>query len=151
MNKRTTELITEIKSMDLKDIRTIRLSIHNFEKENKQSKQVAVTEGQEELVKFSPEAMDIAKRLLVHIEANVKPVKDPNLDDWAEDIDKIHRIDKQPFELINAAMEWSQSNGFWKRNIRSGAALRKHFEKLVVNGKGELEEIANKGGKVYAV
>ena len=51
---------------------------------------------------------------------------------WSLSIDKLNRIDKQSFEMIEAVIVWSQADTFWKNNILSGDALRKQWDKLTV-------------------
>jgi hypothetical protein len=50
---------------------------------------------------------------------------------WAEDIDKLIRIDKKAPENIRWVILWVKTPGnFWFHNIESGAKLRKQFERL---------------------
>jgi hypothetical protein len=51
--------------------------------------------------------------------------------DWANDIEKLIRIDKKPPETIRKVILWVKEPGnFWFHNIESGAKLRKQFERL---------------------
>ena len=85
-------------------------------------------------VKVSPEAQQIAEALATSIRANYKFIKAKPIDiqQWAVDIDMINRIDKYPFNVIAGVAVWSQQDDFWKQNVRSGKALRRHFEKMLV-------------------
>lgn len=56
---------------------------------------------------------------------------------WARDIEKLHRIDGYDYKLIQAVLEWSQQDDFWKQNIRSGATLRKQFTQLLIRIKSQ--------------
>jgi len=49
---------------------------------------------------------------------------------WGDDIDKIHRLDGQPWEHIEAVIGWCQADSFWSPNILSGVKLRKQFNQL---------------------
>jgi phage replication O-like protein O len=49
---------------------------------------------------------------------------------WAADLDKLHRLDGQSIEDIRRVIEWCQSDPFWKKNILSGASLRKQWDRL---------------------
>lgn len=51
---------------------------------------------------------------------------------WAEVIRRINEIDKQPYYLIKAVIEWSQNDPFWKKNILSGEKLRKQWSQLTI-------------------
>ena len=59
-------------------------------------------------------------------------LKQPNLTEWANDIDKLNRVDEYDWQIILLVLKWSQHDDFWRQQIRSGKALRKHFEKLLV-------------------
>jgi hypothetical protein len=51
---------------------------------------------------------------------------------WSLDIEKLHRIDNQSFEDIEAVINWCQADDFWKSNILSATTLRKQWDKLIV-------------------
>ena len=51
---------------------------------------------------------------------------------WAQDIEKLHRIDGYDYELITKVMDWSQQDQFRRQNIKSGATLRKQFTTLLM-------------------
>lgn len=55
---------------------------------------------------------------------------------WAEDIDKCNRIDGYEWEDISDVIRFSQEDKFWQQNIRSGAAVRKQFETLMIKMRG---------------
>lgn len=49
---------------------------------------------------------------------------------WAVDVEKLHRLDDVPHEQIEAVIEWSQSDEFWRANILSGKKLREKYDQL---------------------
>lgn len=49
-----------------------------------------------------------------------------------EEMNRINRIDKWTYEQIKYVINWSQEDGFWRKNIRSVKTLRKRFERLAV-------------------
>jgi hypothetical protein len=50
---------------------------------------------------------------------------------WADDIEKLIRIDKKSPDKIRQVILWAKTPGnFWFNNIQSGEKLRKHFERL---------------------
>ncbi len=51
---------------------------------------------------------------------------------WSKDIEKLHRIDKRPWEQIRSVVEWCLGDNFWQKNILSGSKLRKQFDQLVL-------------------
>lgn len=56
--------------------------------------------------------------------------RDSSVHAWAADIDKLIHIDKQPLSAVENVIRWSQTDGFWKSNILSGATLRRQWDKL---------------------
>lgn len=56
---------------------------------------------------------------------------------WAEDIDKMHRLDDRSWEAIKACIIWSQRDDFWHQNILSGANLRKHYDRMADRARSE--------------
>lgn len=56
-----------------------------------------------------------------------------HIETWAEDIEKLHRIDKREYIDIERVIRWVKSDGnFWFSNIMSGAKLREQFSRLCV-------------------
>lgn len=56
---------------------------------------------------------------------------------WADDIDKCNRLDGYEWEDISDVIRFSQQDKFWQENIRSGAAVRKQFETLMIKMRGD--------------
>ncbi len=83
-----------------------------------------------------------AKYLFGKILQHRPTFKQPDLQAWADDFDKIFRIDqrekKELFQVINFAVE----DKFWKGNILSPETLRKQYDRLAIqlNAKTEKEE-----------
>lgn len=83
-------------------------------------------------VKFTPEDMQMVDLLIELITANNPEWTPPkNKDKWAEDINKIHRLDKRDYRAIESMIRWTQQDDFWKSNILSAAKLRKQFNNLI--------------------
>jgi len=82
------------------------------------------------------EAYDLADLLQrlhhEHVDAKAK-FTDAQVDAWAHDIDKLHRIDGRDWQDIEAVITYAKtmeptSSGFsWAPNVISGAKLRKQF------------------------
>jgi len=87
-------------------------------------------------LKETPKALLIAQRLAVCIVDNysfmAKKLTPKDYERWAQDIEKLHRIDGYDYELITKVMDWSQQDQFWRQNIKSGATLRKQFTTLLM-------------------
>jgi hypothetical protein len=94
----------------------------------------------------TPQALKVAVRLHACLIENFdfmgKKLSSKDHDRWAKDIEKIHRIDGYDYKMIEAVLEWSQQDEFWKQNIRSGATLRKQFTQLLVRIKSQSKTVA---------
>lgn len=53
-----------------------------------------------------------------------------DLQRWADAIDKCNRRDGHDWALIGEVLTFSQSNSFWRKNIRSGDTFRDKFDAL---------------------
>lgn len=79
------------------------------------------------------EALDLADLLKEKILKNQPTAKiDKNYQkNWAKDIEKAHRIDGRSWAQLKGAITYAQDySDFWGVNIRSGAKLRKHYDRL---------------------
>jgi hypothetical protein len=83
--------------------------------------------------KAIPEEAKTLAFLLAHLHNEVDPtfwfsVTEKQKTTWAEDIDKLHRIDKRDWKDIEAAIRWAKKpDCFWFPNIMSGKKLREKF------------------------
>lgn len=78
------------------------------------------------------EPLRLANLLLELITHNFpKRVGQSKPDKWAEDIEKLHRIDGASYQDIESVIRWSQQDSFWAQNILSGSKLRKQYNSLV--------------------
>jgi len=75
---------------------------------------------------------ELAKLLYELILKNDKGYPKPNWDVWYKDMDKINRIDKRSFDLIEKVIRWVRNDDFWMKNVFSPSKLRKQFGMLVV-------------------
>lgn len=64
-----------------------------------------------------------------------KNYKEPNLQTWAKDIDRMFRLESYPKEEIKIAYEFMRKDGFWRPNILCPATFRKQLPKLVNKAK----------------
>ena len=84
------------------------------------------------LQKFEEKDMKIAKHIYSKLlEANPKH-KEPNLKVWAEDINKIARIDNRPYPEIVEVFNWANADDFWSTNSLSPSKLRKQYDTLLI-------------------
>jgi hypothetical protein len=76
-------------------------------------------------------------QLLFHwIQENNSSAKEPNLQAWALEIDKMMRIDKRTPEEIERVIDFCQKDSFWCSNILSVVKLRKQFDQLMLKSGG---------------
>jgi hypothetical protein len=59
-----------------------------------------------------------------------KDFKKPDLEKWAQEIEKIISIDKREPEKIKLLIAWALNHEFWHSNILSPQKLRKQFDRL---------------------
>jgi len=77
------------------------------------------------------EEFKLASLLRDLIKENTPTFKEPNLQDWTDEVDKMVRLDKRTYEQIEIVIRWSQNDDFWQSNILSTKKLRKNFDMLV--------------------
>ena len=75
----------------------------------------------------------LSQLLLIEILQHIPRFILPDLQKWAEEMDKIIRIDQRPVEEIRAVILFAQHDPFWQNNILSVGKLRKQYDML--NGK----------------
>lgn len=66
-------------------------------------------------------------KVLLHEHPKMKP---PNLQKWAQEFDRMIRLDNRTFEEIVDMIRFARGDPFWKKNILSPEKLRKHWDKL---------------------
>jgi hypothetical protein len=76
---------------------------------------------------------------------------EPNLQEWARQIDLMHRNDGRDFEKIERVIRWSQEDGFWAKNICSTDKLRRQFSRLEDQMEGSKSITRKTDGPKYVV
>ncbi|WP_440880675.1 hypothetical protein [Tenacibaculum sp. C7A-26P2] len=74
---------------------------------------------------FSNEVEKCYKNCLIHFPVNLHP-KDDVIFKWKETIDKLNRIDRIPFKLIEEIVNKTRADRFWATNFLSIPKLRKN-------------------------
>jgi len=112
--------------------KAFRKTMPNHEQEQEQELE------QEQDNTFSPNSDEFrhAKLLYDLILGNDPKAKKPNMQNWTNEIDKLHRLDKRSFEEIEAVIRWCQKDDFWHTNILSAGKLRSQFQQLILKMKG---------------
>lgn len=127
-------------------LRPIRLAA---DKAIKKNSSVQLKKGNQ--FKYSMWAYDQACALWEQVKQNYPFSKEPKLEQWAHDIWAIHRIDGYDYKVIDGVMRFSQYDEFWRQQVRSGANLRKHFEKVLVKAKEYQQKQQTRKGGTYSV
>lgn len=81
--------------------------------------------------------MLLAKYLFELMKLNNEFAKEPNFQNWANDIRLMHERDNIPYEQIKNAITWCQKDSFWKSNILSAKKLREKFPTLYLAAKNK--------------
>lgn len=98
----------------------------------------------------SPEAKDVCVFLLDRLKKKNPSFKDPNLDRWQQETDRILRIDKRTPDQLKTVIEWAfeQDDDFWPTTLQSPTTLRKLFDrawaKITHKSKAQLEQEKSK-------
>ena len=72
----------------------------------------------------------LAQRLYKKILLNDSKAKKPNLNKWAEHIDKLIRLDGRDVDTVETVIDFATSDNFWRANILSANKLREKFQQL---------------------
>jgi len=106
-------------------------------KERKGNDTIRKPSALERLDGLSLESKELATTLY-DLHLTIDPgYKQPNLDAWAADIDKIYRIDGRDWPTIEAVIRWAKADPFWRSNIISGKKLREKFTQLYAKMPGK--------------
>lgn len=127
---RAQDIITQIDLLDdVKELRRVRIYAHNKEKKIK-----GITKEMINFPKFSMFDKNVAAAMdamMTHNFPDMKPRTEKDLENWAEDIRKIREIDGFDESTIMKTAQFALKDSFWKKNILSGAKLRKQMNTLI--------------------
>ena len=98
------------------------------------STQSKVKKSKEVYVENSIE-FQLSKLLYDCILQNNPNHKNPDFQKWAEQVDKMIRLDKRTPKQIEYLIRWTQNDSFWKGNILSTKKLRDQFDQLAIKVK----------------
>ena len=76
------------------------------------------------------------------LKANVPTLKEPNLQNWAQNFDVALRNDERMAEppFVAEVIKWACSDLFWRTNIQSPDKLRKQFDQLTAKMESAAEK-----------
>lgn len=96
------------------------------------------------LKNFSERDTQTAKFILDTIRMAV-PIKEPNLNDWANTVRLMRTADKRTDEDIRGAICTFAKDAFWSTTCLSAKNLRKNFDRVTAVKAGEKRELADTG------
>lgn len=79
---------------------------------------------------FKEEVKETTNYFFEKLRALYPKTKDPNMEKWCMEIDRLNRLDKKEFQEIKDMIDWCTSNSFWCTVILSTANLREQWQKM---------------------
>jgi len=98
---------------------------------------------------ISNEAKELAQLLKDRIKIHYPGLKEPNLDSWSKDMDKLLRVDKRPASDVRWVILWACSDSFWQTNILSAKKLRIKFDELFLKSQNNAGKKIPPKEKIY--
>jgi hypothetical protein len=92
---------------------------------------------------------DDVERLCVHLAERVAAngYEDPKVTkDWLDAARLMLDADKRREDQVHKAIDWSQSNEFWRKNVRSMPKLREQYVRLQMDADDERKQLADRNG-----
>ncbi|WP_373894428.1 Replication protein O [Virgibacillus sp. CBA3643] len=99
-------------------------------------------------LKFETHHIQLAELLFKKIQENNPSVKQPNLETWANTLRLMMERDNRTGKDIQDLIIWSQQHHFWHKNILSADKLRKQFDRLFLDMKGDEKPFKNNVVKI---
>lgn len=86
---------------------------------------------------YTPDSQEyiLSQYLFKKMLENNPTVKEPDLNKWAINMDKLLRLDNRPSCEVMEVIDFCQSDTFWKSNILSVAKLREKYDQLNIKRK----------------
>lgn len=102
---------------------------------------LVVEEKPKKKVKYNDDDIRLTETLFTMMNNNTPNLKakKPKETDF-DNMRKIREIDERKIEQIEGIIVWSQSNDFWKNNIRSVGKLREKFETLYIQAQSDYNQ-----------
>ena len=98
---------------------------------------------------ISKEAKELAQLLKDRIKSHYPAFKEPNLDSWSKDMDKLLRIDKKAVSDARYVIIWACSDRFWQPHILSAKKLREKFDQLFLQSQNNAGKKIPPKEKIY--
>ncbi|KIN42394.1 hypothetical protein B4070_4266 [Bacillus subtilis] len=92
---------------------------------------------------YDEKQMALAGLLWKKVKVNAPDMKEPNMESWANTIRLMMQQDERTGKDIQEVILWATSHEFWHKNILSADKLRKQYDKLSVQMKGEQKGVTS--------
>lgn len=149
LNKAPVEIIKKLGTAWVQRVVSVLQTLGNLNLNSNFNLNPKLSEESPPINNFTAEDMRMVDLLVLLIKA-----KNPDwqmkgkIESWAEDINKIHRIDERTYEQIEYMIRWTQNDSFWCQNILSASKLREKFNDLIPRVRGKIQMINDKKPKV---
>lgn len=99
---------------------------------------------------FSAFDLEISELLYMHLQSIFQGIKQPDFNKWAEHVRKMRELDDRPEELIRKLIDYVFEDKyqkyfdvtFWRQNIRSTEALRRHYDTIALQINTALKKVS---------
>lgn len=88
--------------------------------------------------------MKAAVYLFEKIKERLPNKKEPDFQNWADEVRKTVELDGVPIERYKQVLDWSQNDDFWQANILSTNKLRKQFDTIYLQMQRDSKQSTSK-------
>jgi len=100
-----------------------------------------------EEIALSKHAFRLSSFLFQKIKEHDPKAKEPNLNTWSKDLDRMHRIDGRSWEEIEDLIKFAQGHEFWRTNCLCPIKLRKQATTLTMQMAKEPSKIQKEASR----
>ncbi|CAB4126883.1 hypothetical protein UFOVP80_65, partial [uncultured Caudovirales phage] len=93
----------------------------------------------------------LAQAFFEALKARFPKLKHPNMTTWTLDCDKLLRIDQRQIAEVSRVIEWMSTAKWYKSNILSPAAFRKHYDRMLANMMESTEQERIRANRAWAL
>lgn len=118
----------DIRNVDIRNEYTNNNSSNNNNINNNSNKK----DSQQSQKRYADDSqyMKAAIYLFEKIKERLPNKKEPDFQNWADEVRKAVELDGVPIERYKQVLDWSQNDDFWQANILSTNKLRKQFDTI---------------------
>lgn len=100
---------------------------------------------------LSADADDLTSFFIQKLKERKADIKIPDKKKWAQEIDRMIRIDKRDPKKIRAMIDWIHRDSFWSTTILSTKKLREQYDQIELQAKRKYDTNSEKKNKEYAI